>query len=76
MSWIYEGIVAALGQLALFAGFLILTAAALWSCQFLGIPQGYAVLTFYAFLIVSLNLFFAWKSQELKVQKGKVTNDD
>ena len=66
MEWFYDGMMAAFSQIAIFAGFLVLAAAALWSCQYLGIPQGYAVLSFYTFLLVALNLFFAWKSQKLK----------
>lgn len=76
MDWIYEGMMAAFAQMGIFAGFLVLTAAALWSCQYLGIPEGYAVLSFYAFLIVSLNLFFAYKSQDFKAELEKVSNDD
>ena len=74
MNWIYEGLMAAFAQIGIFAGFLVLTAAALWSCQYLGIPEGYAVLSFYAFLIFSLNLFFSWKSRELKTEMEKITN--
>ena len=76
MDWIYEGMMAAFAQMGIFAGFLVLTAAALWSCQYLGIPEGYAVLSFYAFLIVSLNLCFAYKSQDFKAELEKVSNDD
>ena len=76
MEWIYEGMTAALTQLGIFAGFLVLTAASLWSCQYLGIPEGYAILSFYAFLIISLNLFFAWKSQGFRAQLEKINNDD
>jgi hypothetical protein len=74
MNWIYEGFMAAFAQIGIFAGILVLTAAALWSCQYLGIPEGYAVLSFYAFLILFLNLFFSWKSRELKTEVEKITN--
>jgi hypothetical protein len=68
MNWIFEGMLAALGQLVLFAGFLILAAGAIWSCEYLGINQGVGILSFYTSLIVSLNLFFAWKSRDIKAE--------
>jgi|5_EtaG_2_1085323.scaffolds.fasta_scaffold00200_29 hypothetical protein len=74
MSWFYEGMISALAQLAIFSGFLILTAAALWSCQYLGISEGFAILSFYALMIVTVNLFFAWKSQSIGA-KAKETID-
>ena len=62
MNWIYEGIAAAMWQLALMAGFIIIAAASLWSCEYLGINQGYALLGFYASMILLINLFFSWRS--------------
>ena len=76
MDWIYEGLYAAFAQIGIFAGFLVLTAAALWSCQYLGIPEGYAVLSFYGFFILSLNLFFSWKAREIKTELEKIGNVD
>ena len=76
MGWFYEGMLAAIGQMVLFAGFLMMAAGAMWSCEYLGIPQGYGVLSFYALLIVSLNLFFSWKSREIKIYMENKSNVD
>ena len=69
MEWFYKGIVAAVGQMVLFVAFIMMAAGALWSCDYLGIPQGYGVLSFYSFLILSINLFFAWKTREVEMEK-------
>ena len=67
MDWIFEGFTAALWQLAAFAGLLILSAASLWSCEYLGISPGFGILSFYVAMILSFNLFLAWKSKQSRL---------
>ena len=64
MDWFFDGLAAALWQIAAFAAILILVAAGIWSCEYLGISPGYGIIAFYVSLIVGLNLFFAWKSKD------------
>ena len=63
MDWFFEGLTAAFWQIAVFLGMLVLAAAGVWSCNYLGINPGYGILGFYASLIVGLNLLFAWQSR-------------
>ena len=60
MNWIYKGLLSALCQLSLLAAFLIVAAAALWSCSYLGISPGYGIIAFYTIVLFSVNLFFSW----------------
>ena len=64
MDWFFDGLSAALWQIAAFAGLLILAAAGMWSCEYLGISPGFGIIAFYLSLILSLNLFFAWKNRD------------
>jgi len=64
MNWFYEGIAAAVWQLAALAVCVIIAAASMWSCEYLNISPGYAILAFYVTVLVSVNLFFSWHKFE------------
>ena len=69
MDWFLEGLAAAMWQIAAFIGFLVLMAAGMWSCNYLGINPGLGILAFYVGVILSVNLFLSWKSQKIIVTK-------
>ena len=63
MDWVYEGIAAALWQIGAFAALLILAAAGMWSCNYLGINPGYGIMLFYVGLIITVNLALSWNNR-------------
>ena len=76
MKWIYKGLLASSQQILGFAMILVLVAGALWSCEYLGISSGYGILAFYIGVIVIVNLYFSWKSQEVIETVEKTQNVD
>jgi hypothetical protein len=75
MDWIYEGTAAAFWQLTILATCVIIAAAAMWSCSYLGISPGYGILAFYTAILLFINLLFSWKKSrdsrpvEIKVEE-------
>ena len=68
MDWFYEGVTAALWQIGAFIGLLVLAAAGMWSCNYLGVNPGYGILSFYVGLIISVNLFLSWKNRSITTE--------
>ncbi len=69
MDWVLEGLAAAMWQIAAFIALLVLMAAGMWSCNYLGINPGHGILALYVGAILSANLFLSWKSQKNTVIK-------
>jgi hypothetical protein len=64
MNWIYEGMKSFLWQIALFAMFMAISAAVIWSCNYLQISPGYGIISLYTLVIMIFNLALAREKQK------------
>ena len=63
MDWIYEGMITAFRQIGIFASLLLMIAAGMWGCMYIGINPAWGMLLFYISVIISGNLFLSWNSK-------------